>query len=73
MLTPEMFAQVLLEDFDTNLSQSLIPEIADQIRKQAMEYVEAVEDDANGDGVPRIVDEEGIEHQDFRVVIKVCC
>jgi hypothetical protein len=66
-----MFAQLLADDYDSPIVQQLIPDVIDQIRKQVLEYGIAVEDDPEGDGTTRVLDEEGIESQDFRIVIKV--
>ena len=66
-----MFAQILADDFDSPMAPHFIPEIADQIRKQVAEYSAAVEEDPTGDGASRVEDDEGIEHQDLRIVVKV--
>ncbi len=71
MLTPEVFAQQLVDDFEAAQAPLFTAEIADQIRKQVSEYAMAVEDDPTGLGESRVVDDEEIEHQDIRIVIKV--
>jgi hypothetical protein len=66
-----MFAQLLADDYDSPIVHQLIPDVIDQIRKQVLEYGIAMEDDPEGNGTSRVLDEEGIENQDFRIVIKV--
>lgn len=70
-MTPEVFAQQLVDDFGVMQASLFKGEIAEQIRKQVAEYAMAVEDDPTGTGETRVVDEEGIEHEDIRIVIKV--
>ena len=71
LVTPEMFAQMLVDDYESPQANNYVAEIADQIRKQVEEYAVAMEEDPMGDGTSRVVDDEGLENQDVRIIIKV--
>ena len=45
LFSPEQFAFILLEDFDTQYKQQFIPLVAQQIRQQCATYGEAAEED----------------------------
>lgn len=73
LITPEQFAQLLADDFDSPYAPQFIPLVADEIRRQVQTYGAAAEEDPTGDGNARIRDEEADEtdYGEIRIVIKV--
>ncbi|KAJ3180198.1 Snf5- protein 1 [Gaertneriomyces sp. JEL0708] len=73
LVTPEQFAQLLADDFDSPYAQQFVPLVAEEIRRQVQMYGGAAEEDPTGDGKPRITDEESDERDygDIRIVINL--
>lgn len=73
LITPEHFAQLLTDDFDNANAPAFIPLIAEEIRRQVLEYGGAAEEDAYGDGTPRSKIEElaDSEFGDLRIAINL--
>ncbi|KAJ3157440.1 hypothetical protein HDU86_003332 [Geranomyces michiganensis] len=73
LITPEHFAQLLADDFDSPYAPQFVPLIADEIRRQVQSYGAAVEEDPAADGKPRIIDDVHDEssYGEIRIVIKL--
>ncbi|KND02979.1 uncharacterized protein SPPG_02054 [Spizellomyces punctatus DAOM BR117] len=73
LITPEQFAQLLADDFDTPYALQFVPLIAEEIRRQVQNYGAAVEEDPTADGKPRIKDDEADEtdYGEIRIIIKL--
>ncbi|KAJ3138714.1 Snf5- protein 1 [Geranomyces variabilis] len=73
LITPEHFAQLLADDFDSPYAPQFVPLIAEEIRRQVQSYGAAVEEDPAADGAPRIIDDEHDEssYGEIRIVIKL--
>ncbi|KAI9106083.1 hypothetical protein DFS34DRAFT_45418 [Phlyctochytrium arcticum] len=73
LITPEQFAQLLADDFDTPYALQFVPLVAEEIRRQVQSYGAAVEEDPAADGSARIKDDELDEREygDIRIVIKL--
>ncbi|KAJ3037590.1 Snf5- protein 1 [Rhizophlyctis rosea] len=74
LLTPEKFAAILAEDFDSPLAPQFVPLIAQAIREQVATYAAASDDDAPGGEDAELVfsnaDDDEYD-EDFRIVIKL--
>ncbi|KAJ3019630.1 Snf5- protein 1 [Thoreauomyces humboldtii] len=73
LMTPEQFAQLLADDFDSPYAPQFIPLVADEIRRQVQNYGAAVEEDPAADGAPRMKDDVTDEssYGEIRIVIKL--
>ncbi|KAI8917686.1 hypothetical protein DFJ77DRAFT_314903 [Powellomyces hirtus] len=71
LITPEHFAQLLADDFDSPYASQFVPLVAEEIRRQVQNYGAAVEEDPSADGAPRIKDDESDEssYGEIRIVI----
>lgn len=74
MITPEHFAALLVDDFDSPAAQKFIPEIVKEIKRQVLELGGGAEEDAFGDGTSRSKDDALAEtslFNDYRLTIKL--
>ena len=73
LLTPEKFATLLAEDFDSPLAPQFIPLIANAIREQVAAYAGASDDDGAPDSTDQAFEQADEEEydEDFRIIIKV--
>ncbi|KAJ3051257.1 hypothetical protein HK097_007755 [Rhizophlyctis rosea] len=73
LLTPEKFATLLAEDFDSPLAPQFIPLIASAIREQVAAYAGASDDDGAPEATEEAFEQADDEEydEDFRIVIKL--
>ncbi|KAI8825934.1 uncharacterized protein EV422DRAFT_146468 [Fimicolochytrium jonesii] len=73
LITPEQFATLLADDFDSPYAHQFVPLIAEEIRRQVQNYGVAAEEDPDAEGKPRIKVDENDEtaYGELRIAVKL--